>query len=242
MPTEKKIILEQVSVNGTWTTNLHLNEYHKAYIEYMKLCDVLPGKRLEHKFIIIPSFKTEDLLIGIYFNSENSNADSCDAYIPALLDYIKNPKKFHDVLVELKAEEDKSKRAYGSDDEEALEDDDAAGRPERTRVYDLTGYQVPTTRPRKSSIASALQNPIYSTRGSFSKVSSTNDLTDLECKLRLVYLMNEEYFSNFHELDHLSQFKFQVFESVNQKLSTNVDWKNQVTNALKKHGKSVELI
>lgn len=240
---ERKIILEQVSVDGTWTTNLPLNEYHKAYIEYMKLCDVLPSKRLKNKFIIIPSFKTENLIIGIYFSSENSNADSSDAYIPALLSYMKDPKKFHDVLVDLKAKEDKlSQRAYGSDDEEALEDDDTAAHPERSRVYDLTGYEVPNTSPRKSSVASALQNPIYSTRGSFSQVSSTNDLTDLECKLRLVYLMNEEYFSNFHELEHLSQFRFQVFESVNQKLSTNVDWKNHVTNALKKNGKSVELI
>lgn len=248
MDKEQTIILEQVSTNGTWTTNLPLNEYHKTYIEYMKLCDVVPTKRLENKFIIIPSYKRENLLICLYFNSTNNNEDTSDKFISTLIDYTNDPKEFHECLIDLKVKQDKERRQRILDatdedfEEDAIADEDSGSPKKRSSVYELTGYEIPNRSPRKSSIASINENPRYITRGSFSNVASVHDMTEVDCDLRLVYLMNEEYFSNFHELEQLSKFKFQIFNKVNEKLSSNVDWKTQVKNALKKHNKNVDII
>ncbi|XBW38463.1 hypothetical protein QEN19_004053 [Hanseniaspora menglaensis] len=251
MQEEKSIILEQVSTNGSWTSNISSNEYHKTYVEYTKLCDIFVSARLEGKFIIVPSFKSENMLFCFCFSSLKKDEATTNEFVEKLINYINDPKKYYDHLSELKGieggeiSETGSKKPYDQEEKEKEEIINEKGESEidfkRNSVYEETGYETISKSPRKLSITSSYHDPSTITRGSFSNVGSDQTITDLDCNLRLAYLMNEEYFNNSIELEQFFKCNFQIFGRTNEKID-DPDWKNIVINAFKLYNKQIDFI
>ena len=229
----KKLIIETVSPNGSWSSNLAALNMDKSYMEYMKLCDIIPGKKLHNKFIIMPSYKSYNTLLCLYFVYSNESLD-VDEFTSKLTSYIQDPRRYDAKL--------KLAHLQVLDDESAVAEDDACidesalsavEKKENERVYEETGYEITGRSPRKSSVASST-NPKYITRGSFTKITTGVDTTDIEVEKKLIYLMGNEYFSNFNELETLKNFNLVFFETPNNRAKGSDEINKNIIESLKK--------
>lgn len=230
----KKLIIETVSPNGNWSSNLSALNMDKSYMEYMKLCDIIPGKKLHNKFIIMPSYKSYDTLLCLYF-ADKDQSINVDEFTSKLISYIQDPRRYDAKL--------KLAHLQVLDDEDAVTEDDAFNdesaltaeeKQENEQVYEETGYEITGRSPRKSSVASTGTNPKYITRGSFTNVTTGVDTTDLEVEKKLVYLMDDEYFPNFNELENLKNFNLFFFETPNNRVKGSDEINKKIIESLKK--------
>lgn len=229
----KKIIIETVSPSGSWSSNFSSEKLDKAYMEYMKLCDIIPGRQLNNKFIIIPSYKSINTLICLYFVDKHESLN-IEEFSSKLEKYLQDPRKYDAnlKLVHLKTLDDES--AIVEDD--ALTNEEALTTEEKQKneqVYEETGYEIIGRSPRKSSVNSVGPNPKYIKRGSFSNVVTGIDTTDSEVEKKLVYLMNDEYFCNFKELENLKSFNLFFFETPNSKVDNSTQINKKIIETLK---------
>lgn len=230
----KKIIIEPVSPNGSWSSNLSSQHLDKTFMEYMKLCDIIPGKKLNNKFLIVPSYKINDTLICLYFVDNDISLD-VDEFVSKLKVYLENPKAYDDNL-KLSESKKTDESAIWEDDEYSADDQvTSEERKKNEQVYEETGYDIIGRSPRKSSFSSACPNPKYIKRGSFSNVATGVDLTNIDVEKKLVYLMNEEYFFNFQELENLKNSNVFFFENPNSKVSGSQDIVSKIIDSLKSH-------
>lgn len=229
----KKIIIEPVSPNGSWSSNLSSQHLDKTFMEYMKLCDIIPGKKLNNKFLIVPSYKINDTLICLYF-VDNDKSLAVDEFVSKLKEYLENPKAYDDNL-KLSESKKTNESAICEDDYSADEQITSEEKKKNEKVYEETGYDIIGRSPRKSSFSSSCPNPKFIKRGSFSNVVTGVDLTNIDVERKLVYLMNEEYFFNFQELETLKNSTVFFFENPNSKVSGSQDTVSKIIGCLKSY-------
>lgn len=237
----KRIIVEPVSPSGSWSSNLLSQHLDKTFMEYMKLCEIIPGEKLINKFLIVPSYKIKDTLICLYFVDADKFLD-VDEFISKLNAYLKNPRAYDDNLKlseSKKIDESAIYEDYSHSADEILTSED---RQKSKQVYEETGYDIIGRSPRKSSFSSSCSNPKYIKRGSFSNVTTGIDLNNLEVDRKLAYLMNEEYFFNSQELENLKNFKLSFFENPNSKVSGSQDTVRKIIDCLKSHDTDYALV
>lgn len=237
----KKIIIEPVSPNGSWSSNLSSKHLDKTFMEYMKLCDIIPGNKLRNNFLVVPSYKISDTLICLYF-VDNDKHLAVNEFISKLKKYLENPKAYDEnlKLIDSRKTDESAicEDDYYSGDEEITSED----RQKNEQVYEETGYDIIGRSPRKSSFSSSCPNPKYIKRGSFSNVVSGFDLSNIDVEKKLVYLMNEEYFLNFQELENLRNFNLFIFEKPNSKVSGSQGIISTIIDCLKSHNTEYALI